>query len=59
MILFVKTILLILFMEGLWLNVVTSKITKHLKKINEELIAVAWHPNDGRIFACHIMKKDD
>ena len=46
-------------MAGLWLNVVTSKITKHLKKINEELIAVAWHPNDGRIFACHIMKKDD
>ena len=39
-----KMILILLFISDLWLGIVNLKNEKHLKKISEELMQMAWHP---------------
>ena len=37
-------ILILLFLSDFWLGIVNLKNPKHLKKISEEFMPVAWHP---------------
>ena len=36
---------ILLFLSDIWLAILNLKNEKHFKKLNEELMAVAWHPN--------------
>ena len=36
---------ILLFLSDIWLAILNLKNEKDLKKLNEELMAVAWHPN--------------
>ena len=40
----IKMILILLFISDFGLGVVNLKNSEHLKKINEELMAIVWHP---------------
>ena len=45
MIILMKKILIILFLSDFWLGILNLKNTENLKKkLNEELMSVAWHP---------------
>ena len=39
-----KITLNLLFISDFWLGMVSLKNAKHLKKVNEELMPIAWHP---------------
>ena len=43
-ILFMKMILIPLFISDFWLGLINLKHAKHLKKISEELMPIAWNP---------------
>ena len=34
----------LLFLSDFWLGILNLKKSKHLKKISEELMRIAWHP---------------
>ena len=51
-----KITLNLLFISDFWLGMVSLKNAKHLKKVNEELMPVAWHP---RILWNFCMSEDE
>ena len=52
----IKMILILLFISDFGLGVVNFKNSEHLKKINEELMAIVWHPKRWWNFC---MSKDE
>ena len=51
-----KITLKLLFISDFWLGMVSLKNAKHLKKVNEELMPIAWHP---RILWNFCMSEDE
>ena len=46
MLVLIKMLLKLLFMSDLWLGAVDSNNIKNFKKLNKELMLVAWHPKN-------------